>query len=57
MAIYTHQLKNWPQFDWNEEDFISLLGEVRNLQGKLMGKVEFKKWVHQVNGRTHLSQL
>jgi Fic family protein len=40
MAIYIHQLKNWANFQWNEKDFISLLSEVRNLQGKLMGKVE-----------------
>ncbi|MCC6253224.1 MAG: Fic family protein [Bacteroidia bacterium] len=40
MAIYIHQLKNWANFQWNEQDFISLLSEVRNLQGKLMGKVE-----------------
>src|SRR5690606_27856554 len=40
MAIYIHQLKSWPNFNWNEQDFISLLSEVRNLQGKLLGKVE-----------------
>src|SRR5690606_13583959 len=40
MAIYIHQLQNWPNFQWIEQDFISLLSEVRNLQGKLMGKVE-----------------
>lgn len=40
MAIYIHQLKDWPDFKWNEQDFISLLSEVRNLQGKLMGKIE-----------------
>lgn len=40
MAIYIHQLKNWANFQWNEQDFISLLSEVRNLQGRLMGKVE-----------------
>jgi len=40
MAIYIHQLKNWAEFQWNEQDFISLLSEVRNLQGRLMGKVE-----------------
>ncbi|THD33578.1 MAG: Fic family protein [Flavobacterium johnsoniae] len=40
MPIYIHQLKNWADFQWNEQDFISLLSEVRNLQGKLMGKVE-----------------
>lgn len=40
MAIYIHQLKNWPKLNWNEQEFISLLSEVRILQGKLMGKVE-----------------
>ncbi|MGV8994118.1 MAG: Fic family protein [Flavobacterium sp.] len=40
MAIYIHQLINWPHFQWNEQEFISLLGEVRNLQGRLLGKVE-----------------
>ena len=40
MPIYIHQFKNWTEFQWKEQDFISLLSEVRNLQGKLMGKVE-----------------
>ncbi|WP_394757856.1 Fic family protein [Flavobacterium sp.] len=40
MAIYIHQLKNWPQFYWNEQEFITLLSEVCHLQGKLMGKAE-----------------
>lgn len=40
MAIYIHQLKKWPHWQWNEQEFISLLSEVRHLQGKLMGKVE-----------------
>lgn len=41
MAIYIHQLKDWTNFNWNEEAFISQLSEVRNLQGQLIGKVEF----------------
>lgn len=40
MTIYIHQLKNWTQFQWEEEAFINLLSEVRHLQGRLMGKVE-----------------
>lgn len=40
MVSYIYQLKNWPNFQWNEQEFISLLSEVRNLQGKLLGKVE-----------------
>jgi Fic family protein len=40
MAIYIHQLKKWPHLQWNEQEFISLLSEVRHLQGKLIGKIE-----------------
>ena len=40
MATYIHQLKHWPHFQWDEQAFISLLSEVSNLQGKLMGKLE-----------------
>lgn len=40
MAIYIHQLSNWPEFYWNQEEIILLLSEVRNLQGRLIGKVE-----------------
>jgi Fic family protein len=40
MAIYIHQLKNWPNLQWDELEFNLLLSEVRILQGKLMGKVE-----------------
>ncbi len=40
MAIYIHQLKEWPNFYWQDEALIKLLAEVRYLQGKLLGKVE-----------------
>ena len=40
MAKYIHQLNLWPHFQWNESAFITLLAEVRDLQGKLLGKVE-----------------
>ncbi|WP_158210748.1 Fic family protein [Myroides phaeus] len=40
MSSYIHNLKKWPDFQWDEEDLITLLSEVRNLQGKLMGKIE-----------------
>lgn len=39
MNHYIHQRENWTDFTWNESVF-SELGEVRNLQGKLMGKME-----------------
>ena len=35
-----HQHKKWPHLQWDEQEFISLLSEVRNLQGRLMGKIE-----------------
>lgn len=40
MAPYIHQLKQWPHFSWQDEELISLLAEVRYLQGRLLGKAE-----------------
>ena len=40
MAPYIHQLKQWPQFSWQNEELISLLAEVQYLQGRLLGKAE-----------------
>lgn len=40
MAVYNHQLKQWPNFFWQDDELINLLAEVRYLQGKLLGKVE-----------------
>ena len=55
MTIYIHQLKKWPDFHWNEQEFISLLSEVRNLQGKLMGKVELLGF--ELKGEANLETL
>lgn len=40
MARYIHLNTNWTQFSWESDEFIQVLGEVRNLQGKLIGKLE-----------------
>jgi len=40
MKAYIHQQDNWPDFTWNTEKFILKLSEARNLQGKLLGKME-----------------
>ncbi|MEM6394767.1 MAG: Fic family protein [Bacteroidota bacterium] len=40
MHMYIHQLKGWPHFSWNDEQLMPLLGEVRKLQGYLIGKME-----------------
>lgn len=40
MKIYIYQQDNWPNFIWDSEALITLLGKVRNMQGKLTGKME-----------------
>lgn len=38
--MYIHQLKNWTDFFWDNKILLSILGDVRNKQGKLIGKME-----------------
>ncbi|MEG1022096.1 MAG: DUF4172 domain-containing protein, partial [Myroides sp.] len=40
MAIYIHHLKNWTHFIWDNDALIHKLAHVRNMQGKLVGKLE-----------------
>jgi len=40
MKAFIHQHDNWPEFTWNSNDFLDLLSEARNLQGRLIGKME-----------------
>lgn len=40
MKLYIHQLDQWPNFTWQTNEFLNSLSEVRNLQGRLMGKME-----------------
>lgn len=40
MKIYIHENKNWTNFTWDNKKVIVKLGEARNLQGKLLGKME-----------------
>jgi len=37
---YIHQLKIWPKFTWDPEKIASVLGTVRNRQGRLIGRME-----------------
>ena len=37
---YIYQKPDWPYFTWRSDVLIPLLSEVRNLQGRLMGKME-----------------
>ncbi len=38
--IYIYQQDNWPNFTWNINELSNLLAEVRNKQGRLIGKME-----------------
>ena len=40
MKAFLHQQDYWPEFTWNSNEFLSLLSEARNLQGRLFGKME-----------------
>ena len=46
MNKYIHQLRDWPQFTWNNDDFFFTLAKARNIQGKLAGKMESLLSVH-----------
>ncbi len=40
IAHYIHQRKEWPDFSWNQENLTVSLAKVRNMQGRLIGKME-----------------
>lgn len=35
-----HQKDNWPNFTWANDELVNLLSEARNLQGRLIGRME-----------------
>ncbi len=40
MSAFIHQKDNWPNFTWKSDEIVNLLSEARNLQGRLLGKME-----------------
>src|SRR5665811_1843273 len=40
MKAFIHQQDDWPNFQWDSDKIVSLLSEARNLQGRLVGKME-----------------
>lgn len=40
MKTYIYQQDDWPHFTWDSERLLAPLGKVRNLQGKIVGKME-----------------
>lgn len=40
MTYYIYQKDKWPNFTWKSHKIINLLGDARNLQGRLIGRME-----------------
>lgn len=40
MKIYLHEHENWTDFTWDNQQVMKLLGEARNRQGQLVGKMQ-----------------
>jgi Fic family protein len=40
MAIYIHELRDWPTFRWDHEQLATPLARARHLQGRLIGHME-----------------
>jgi len=40
MKAFIHQQVNWPNFSWENDEIVNLLSEARNLQGRLIGRME-----------------
>src|ERR1700730_4731201 len=40
MGNYIHQLKKWPDFQWDQEKLTQVLAQVRHRQGRLLGRME-----------------
>jgi Fic family protein len=40
MKAFIYQQGNWPNFTWENNEIINLLSKARNLQGRLIGKME-----------------
>ena len=40
MKIYIHENENWTDFTWDDKKVMPKLAELRNRQGRLLGKME-----------------
>src|SRR5690554_7991814 len=55
MAEYIYHSKQLPSFSWNEQEVQALLGEVRHLQGKILGQMSTVGF--SVKDEAHLNAL
>ena len=51
--IYIYQQEDWPNFTWNINELSNLLAEVRNKQGRLIGKMEARSEEHTSELQSH----
>jgi uncharacterized SAM-binding protein YcdF (DUF218 family) len=40
MKKYIYQYDSWPRFTWDSAAIVPLLGKVRNLQGRISGRLD-----------------
>ena len=40
MTSFIYENKHWPDFTWDDQRIINLFGDVRNLQGRLLGRMD-----------------
>ncbi|MBT7095499.1 MAG: DUF4172 domain-containing protein, partial [Bacteroidetes bacterium] len=40
MTMYLHQNKDWPNFKWDNDTLLPYVSKVRDLQGRLIGRME-----------------
>ena len=40
IMTYIHELENWPNFSWRDDQLAALLADVRYRQGRLLGRME-----------------
>jgi Fic family protein len=48
VAKYIYEYKNWTNFAWREADINAVFGEVRNLQGKIVGQMNSQGFATKV---------
>lgn len=40
LTMYLHQIKDWPNFTWENDTLLPYVSKVRDLQGRLIGRME-----------------
>lgn len=57
MPVYIYQLKEWPNFFWDQGKIAPLLAEVRHHQGRLLGRMEGMGFNLQAEANLHTLTL